>query len=164
MFVRRIVSTTPTGLCRHTKSRMCYVPQTRLFQQRALSSSSEPVYGLATPDGTKRFVARSRLPLYHHFTRSNLMINPIIHGPPHVELVNKLKENPRKVGINCLILRTFSSVIILFTNVCACMSVCRMGRTPSTTTSPRPCANTTATRSSSTIGRASGPTTASSSC
>jgi hypothetical protein len=36
--------------------------------------------GKATIEGTKRFVQRSNLPLYHVFDKSKLACNPIIHG------------------------------------------------------------------------------------
>ena len=38
--------------------------------------------GKATPVGTKRFTETSKLPLFHTFANSKLMINPIIVGPP----------------------------------------------------------------------------------
>jgi hypothetical protein len=57
---------------------------------RGLAVRPEPIDGQATPEGTKRFVARSKLPLYHHFMRSKLVINPIIHGPPLPSLVKKM--------------------------------------------------------------------------
>lgn len=55
----------------------------RGMKNRALSFSVRHiVQGRATAHGTARFVEDSKLPLHHMFTKSNLKINPIIHGPP----------------------------------------------------------------------------------
>lgn len=38
--------------------------------------------GRATEEGTRLFVAKSSLPMFHKFHLTDLYINPIIHGPP----------------------------------------------------------------------------------
>ena len=40
------------------------------------------ISGRATTEGTKSFVARSKLRLYHRLELSQLYVNPVIHGPP----------------------------------------------------------------------------------
>lgn len=57
----------------------------RLFSSTVRTSSnggSGIVTGRADSAMTQRFIAMSNLPLFHKFERSNLYINPIIHGPP----------------------------------------------------------------------------------
>ena len=44
--------------------------------------SSSIVAGRATVEGTKNFVQRSNLKLFHQFQSSGLYITPIIHGSP----------------------------------------------------------------------------------
>jgi hypothetical protein len=41
-------------------------------------------FNYATASGTQAFLKASGIGLYHHFLRSDLYINPIIHGPPKV--------------------------------------------------------------------------------
>ncbi len=46
------------------------------------ASSDFLIPGFATVAGTEAFVSKAQLPLHHRFNRSQLCINPIIHGPP----------------------------------------------------------------------------------
>lgn len=45
-------------------------------------STHKGIDGNATTEGTQQFIASSDIALHHHFRRSNLYVNPIIHGPP----------------------------------------------------------------------------------
>lgn len=49
---------------------------------KGTTTTARIVPGRATSAMTQHFVAASKLPLYHKFERSQLYINPIIHGPP----------------------------------------------------------------------------------
>lgn len=50
--------------------------------------SMKPVKGRATQAGTAQFLRNSDLPFFHKLAKSELFINPIIHGPPR-ELYSK---------------------------------------------------------------------------
>jgi len=50
--------------------------------QQVPPTAMPPVPGSATPEATRSFVAKSRLPLFHSFSKSNLVVNPTIVGPP----------------------------------------------------------------------------------
>ena len=51
------------------------------------------ISGRATSIGTTSFVTSSKLLLYHQFHRSNLFINPIIHGYPRIIQQDQSAEN-----------------------------------------------------------------------
>lgn len=46
------------------------------------SFAVKPIKGRATTSGTMKFMRQSQLPLYHQFHKSQLFVNPIIHGAP----------------------------------------------------------------------------------
>lgn len=50
--------------------------------QTVAEETPAPILGHATTEGTARFIQSSQLTLHHHMRRTNLYINPIIHGPP----------------------------------------------------------------------------------
>ena len=62
--------------------RKCYSFHLKSFSTQNLKI----IEGKATFKGTKQFLTQSQLPFHHHFKISNVFINPIIHGPPKLEL------------------------------------------------------------------------------
>jgi hypothetical protein len=57
----------------------CHLPQSSLFR---IVRCASVVSGRATSAGTKEFIGKSALPMYHQLDRTSLYINPIIHGAP----------------------------------------------------------------------------------
>ncbi len=55
----------------------------KILSKFRFSTNSAPIImGHATAEGTTTFMNTFTLPFCHHFRRSNLYVNPIIHGPP----------------------------------------------------------------------------------
>lgn len=56
------------------------------------TNSSVRLPGQADHVATKQFISESGLPLSHTFSKSGLVINPIIHGPPRLIYDDELKK------------------------------------------------------------------------
>lgn len=64
------------------------------MKSTADASAASPDFlmpGFATVAGTEAFVSKAQLPLHHRFHRTQLCINPVIHGPP-TRIVPALEE------------------------------------------------------------------------
>lgn len=84
-----------TVLFGYNLNKILYNSYMGIKSYRNLHSSVERIkprlFGHATSEGTLKFMESSVWTLHHHFRRSNLYINPIIHGPP--KLLNLMKGN-----------------------------------------------------------------------
>lgn len=79
----------------------------------------------ASPNGTNAFVKKHKLPLYHKFAISNLLVNPIIHGPPQLKsLKSQIHsdawfEKAISNGVNCLyVYNRFNNDEVWFASNC----------------------------------------------
>lgn len=68
--------------------------------------------GHATPEATKRFIDLSNLKLHHLFQKSNLTINPIIHGPPNHQLFELSNENANTNIIHAIIVNRCNCIYV----------------------------------------------------
>lgn len=71
---RRLVKPSRTGV----------PPQSSLAMQlgQLIMCRMLTIQGKATPRGTKRFMERANLPMFHCFDKTSLYVSPIIHGAP----------------------------------------------------------------------------------